>query len=78
MTGAAGLDGSILTRSLTKEGANVLGVVKPRHDPGDAERLRSYAAGIEFVECDLKDRDLPVSLVRDFEPTTGTRRPLGT
>ena len=47
----------------------MLGVVKPQHDPGDVERLRSYATGIEIVECDLKDRALLVSLVRDFEPT---------
>ena len=47
----------------------MLVISKPRHDPGDGERLRSYAPGIELVECDLKDRDLLVSLVRDFEPT---------
>ena len=68
ITGAAGQDGSILARSLRLGGSSVLGLVKPGHDHADVARLESYAPGIEVVECDLRNQDELVRMVRDFEP----------
>jgi len=45
-----------------------LGLVKPGHDADDISRLKQYAPGIEVVECDLRNQDELVRLVRDFEP----------
>ena len=69
ITGAAGQDGSILARSLRSSGASVLGLVKPDHDPADVLRLKSYAVGLEVVECDLRDQEQLVRIVCEFEPT---------
>jgi len=57
-----------LARSLRLEGSSVLGLVKPGHDADDISRLKQYAPGIEVVECDLRNQDELVRLVRDFEP----------
>ena len=45
-----------------------MGLVKPGHDADDISRLKQYAPGIEVVECDLRNQDELVRLVRDFEP----------
>ena len=45
-----------------------MGLVKPGHDHTDVARLESYAPGIEVVECDLRNQDELIRLVRDFEP----------
>lgn len=45
-----------------------MGLVKPGHDHTDVARLKSYAPGIEVVECDLRNQDELIRLVRDFEP----------
>ena len=57
-----------MARSLRLEGSSVLGLVKPGHDADDISRLKQYAPGIEVVECDLRNQDELVRLVRDFEP----------
>jgi GDPmannose 4,6-dehydratase len=43
-------------------------MVKPGHDADDISRLKQYALGIQVVECDLRNQDELVRLVRDFEP----------
>lgn len=57
-----------MARSLRLEGSSVLGLVKPGHDADDISRLKQYAPGIEVVECDLRNQDDLVSMVRDFAP----------
>ncbi len=57
-----------MARSLRLEGSSVLGLVKPGHDADDISRLKQYAPGIEAIECDLRNQDELVRLVRDFEP----------
>ncbi len=43
-------------------------MIKSGHEQADIARLESYAPGIEVVECDLRNQDELVRLVRDFEP----------
>ncbi len=57
-----------MARSLRLEGSSVLGLVKPGHDADDISRLKQYAPGIEAIECDLRNQDELVRLVRDFAP----------
>ncbi len=45
-----------------------MGLVKPGHDADEISRLKQYAPGIEVVECDLRNQDALVSMVRDFAP----------
>ena len=52
ITGASGQDGTILSRMLTREGINVIGLVKPGTD---TSHLIRYAPQVEIVECDLGD-----------------------
>lgn len=47
----------------------MLGLVKPGHDERDLQRLRAYAPRLETTECDLRDQDRIVNIVREFEPT---------
>lgn len=47
----------------------MLGLVKPEHDSVDIERLHRYAPGIEILECDLRDHDLLISIIRDYLPS---------
>lgn len=52
VTGAAGQDGMILCTRLTREGAHVVGLVKPGTD---TELLRRYVPGVEILEIDMTD-----------------------
>jgi GDPmannose 4,6-dehydratase len=52
ITGASGQDGTILSRMLTREGIDVVGLVKPGTD---VAHLVRYAPEIDIVECDLAD-----------------------
>jgi len=52
ITGASGQDGTILSRMLTREGINVVGLVKPGTE---VSHLVRYAPEIDIVECDLAD-----------------------
>jgi GDPmannose 4,6-dehydratase len=45
-----------------------LGLVKPDHDANDIARLKQYSPGIQILECDLRDQENLVSMVRDFAP----------
>ena len=65
VTGAAGQDGTILADLLSREGAEVIGLVKPGTD---TSVLRRYAPGILIMECDLSDSALLRSLVIDAAP----------
>lgn len=65
VTGAAGQDGTILTSQLARQGAAVIGLVKPG---SDMSLLRRYAPAIEVVECDLGDGAQLRSAVLDARP----------
>jgi GDPmannose 4,6-dehydratase len=66
ITGAAGQDGTILSTWLARDGADVVGLVKPGTPH---RRLRQYVPGIDIVEVDLIDADSLRSLVKDVQPT---------
>ncbi len=66
ITGAAGQDGTILARWLGREGAEVVGLIKPGTPHS---RLRKYVPGIQIAETDLVDVEALASLVRAVEPT---------
>lgn len=42
--------------------------MKPDHDANDIARLKQYSPGIQILECDLRDQENLVSMVRDFAP----------
>jgi len=65
ITGASGQDGTILSRMLTREGVNVVGLVKP--DTEFAHLLR-YAPEIEIVGCDLADSTALTDIVLAKKP----------
>jgi GDPmannose 4,6-dehydratase len=65
ITGAAGQDGTILATLLAREGAHVIGLVKPG---SDAALLRRYAPATEVIECDLADSDALHHIARDTSP----------
>ena len=66
VTGAAGQDGTILSSWLVREGAELVGLIKP----GTAHsRLRKYAPGAQIAEVDLVEVVALKSLVTDFQPT---------
>jgi GDPmannose 4,6-dehydratase len=65
VTGAAGQDGTILCTLLRREGAEVVGLVKPGTD---AEQLRRYAPGTTVVEQDLGDTAGLRAIVADGAP----------
>jgi len=68
ITGVAGQDGTILANLLHDEGAEIVGLVKPGHNPADFARLRRYAPSIEIIECDLAEADALKGLVIDAQP----------
>lgn len=43
-------------------------MVKPGHESADVARLEAYASGIEVAECDLRDQESLIALVRDYAP----------
>lgn len=65
VTGAAGQDGTILATQLAREGADVVGIVKPGTD---VALLLRYSPGITVVECDLGDVEALRATVRDVAP----------
>ena len=65
VTGAAGQDGTILATLLAREGADVVGLVKPGTD---ASLLLRYAPGTVIVECDLGDAGALRSAVLEAAP----------
>jgi len=66
ITGAAGQDGTILSTWLARDGAHVVGLIKPGTPD---RRLRRYVPGIDVAEVDLVDVDSLGSLVKDLLPT---------
>jgi len=66
ITGAAGQDGTILSTILTRQGADVLALVKPGTD---TVRLREYVPSIEVMEVDLCDTDSLYKCVFASRPT---------
>lgn len=65
VTGAAGQDGTILCTTLTRQGAQVIGLVKPGTN---TDLLHRYAPQAELVEADLADVDVLRSLVLEAKP----------
>ncbi|MBK9738965.1 MAG: GDP-mannose 4,6-dehydratase [Actinobacteria bacterium] len=65
VTGAAGQDGTILATQLAREGADVVGLVKPGTD---TSLLRRYVPAISVLECDLGDVDDLRAQVLDVAP----------
>jgi len=68
ITGVAGQDGTILAHALEREGADIVGLVKPGHDSHDLARLKRYAPSIHIVESDLVDAAALKEIVIDVEP----------
>jgi GDPmannose 4,6-dehydratase len=68
ITGVAGQDGTILSHTLSQEGAEIIGLVKPGHEPEDLDRLRRYAPNIQVIECELSDQDALKDIVVDSQP----------
>ena len=66
VTGAAGQDGTILSTMLARQGADVIGLVKPGTD---YSRLRRYVPSIEICDVDMADPDELRTLVRSEKPT---------
>lgn len=66
ITGAAGQDGTILSTWLARDGADLVGLIKP----GTAHsRLRRYVPKAQIAEVDLVDVDALRALLSDFQPT---------
>ena len=65
ITGAAGQDGTILATQLSRQGADVVGMVKTGTDTA---LLRRYVPGISVREGDLSDPESLRSLVIDVAP----------
>ena len=66
VTGAAGQDGTILCTILAREGAEVLGMVKPGTD---VRLLKRYVPSLHLIDVDMRDtNDLRAAIV-DFAPT---------
>lgn len=65
ITGAAGQDGTILSTMLHRQGADVVGLVKPGTD---THLLRRYFPDITILDVDLADADALRAVVRDVEP----------
>ena len=66
ITGAAGQDGTILSTMLARQGADVIGLVKPGTD---YSRLQRYVPSIEICDVDMADSDELRALVRTEKPT---------
>ena len=65
VTGAAGQDGTILCTQLSRQGAHVVGMVKPGTD---TSLLQRYVPDAEVVEGDLADADALRRLAVDAGP----------
>lgn len=65
VTGVAGQDGTILSGKLTREGHDVVGLVKPGTD---VSLLRRYVPDALIVECDLADDRALRATVVDVAP----------
>jgi GDPmannose 4,6-dehydratase len=65
ITGASGQDGTILSRVLTREGVNVVGLVKP---DTDFAHLVRYAPEIRIIESDLEDSTSLTQIAVDSSP----------
>jgi len=66
ITGAAGQDGTILATMLSRQGVDVIGLVKPGTD---YSRLQRYVPSIEIRDLDMADAGALHALVRDEKPT---------
>ena len=66
ITGAAGQDGTILATMLAREGAEVIGLVKPGTH---CQHLTRYVPGIQLAEIDLADVDALREVVTGTAPT---------
>jgi GDPmannose 4,6-dehydratase len=66
ITGAAGQDGTILATMLSRQGADVIGLVKPGTE---YSRLQTYVPSIEIRDVDMSDADTLHALVHDERPT---------
>ena len=65
ITGASGQDGTILSRMLTREGVDVVGLVKPGTD---FAHLVRYAPEIHIIESDLEDSTSLTQIAIDSSP----------
>lgn len=65
ITGAAGQDGTILSHMLHRDGAQIVGLVKPGTD---THLLRRYAPDIEIIEADLGETDELRRIAIDARP----------
>jgi GDPmannose 4,6-dehydratase len=65
ITGASGQDGTILSRMLTREGLDVVGLVKPGTD---FAHLVRYAPEIRIIESDLEDSTSLTQIAIDSSP----------
>ena len=65
VTGAAGQDGILLSRLLSKEGSQVVGLVR---GAAAAQRLSRLVPGTQVVQGDVTDGRLLRELVDDFRP----------
>lgn len=65
ITGAAGQDGTLLSRLLVTEGADVLGLVRSA-ESGDG--LRQLVPGVEVAVADVIDRDRVTAIVESWRP----------
>ena len=65
ITGAAGQDGTILSHLLSRDGVQIVGLVKPGTD---ASALRRYAPEIEIIEADLSETDELRRIAIDARP----------
>ena len=66
ITGAAGQDGTILSTMLARQGAQVVGLVKPATD---YQQLLRYVPDIQITEVDLSDTDALRHVVKEASPT---------
>ena len=66
ITGAAGQDGTILSTMLARQGAQVVGLVKPATD---YQQLLRYVPDIQIAEVDLSDTDALRHVVKEASPT---------
>jgi GDPmannose 4,6-dehydratase len=66
ITGAAGQDGTILSTMLARQGAQVVGLVKPATN---YQQLLRYVPDIQIAEVDLSDTDALRHVVREASPT---------
>jgi GDPmannose 4,6-dehydratase len=65
VTGVAGQDGTILATQLSRQGVEVVGMVKPGTD---VSLLQRYAPAVTLSECDLGDPEAVRALVVAVEP----------